>query len=136
MSAEDFHSALQEATNFPLRGFVLPYLKHTLPSLQRDLNAAARINNQVIYNFFQLLFIFFFTLTLYLFYLFLFLIWFSFPIFIFISIFCLIFIFTFNFNFRTNYICKGKKISRAVKNWPVFFSKNFLSLAQKEIQTS
>lgn len=46
MSAEDFHSALQEATNFPLRGFVLPYLKHTLPSLQRDLNAAARINNQ------------------------------------------------------------------------------------------
>lgn len=47
MTAEEFHSALQEATNFPLRGFVLPYLKHTLPSLQRDLNAAARADNQV-----------------------------------------------------------------------------------------
>ena len=47
MSAEEFHSALQEATNFPLRGFVLPYLKHTLPALQRDLSAAARADNQV-----------------------------------------------------------------------------------------
>ncbi|KAI4473335.1 hypothetical protein M0802_016179 [Mischocyttarus mexicanus] len=47
MTAEEFHSALQEATNFPLRGFVLPYLKHTLPSLQRDLNTAARASNQV-----------------------------------------------------------------------------------------
>ena len=47
MSAEEFHSALQEATNFPLRGFVLPYLKHTLPALQRDLSAAARAGNQV-----------------------------------------------------------------------------------------
>ncbi|XP_018393091.1 PREDICTED: protein CBFA2T2 [Cyphomyrmex costatus] len=46
MTAEEFHSALQEATNFPLRSFVLPYLKHTLPSLQRDLNNAARVNNQ------------------------------------------------------------------------------------------
>ncbi|XP_066594301.1 protein CBFA2T3 [Prorops nasuta] len=46
MTAEEFHAALQEATNFPLRGFVLPYLKHTLPSLQRDLNHAARANNQ------------------------------------------------------------------------------------------
>ncbi|XP_024943840.1 protein CBFA2T1 isoform X2 [Cephus cinctus] len=46
MTAEEFHSALQDATNFPLRGFVLPYLKHTLPSLQRDLNGAARANNQ------------------------------------------------------------------------------------------
>jgi len=47
MTAEEFHSALQEATNFPLRSFVLPYLKHTLPSLQRDLSNAARANNQV-----------------------------------------------------------------------------------------
>ncbi|XP_029660885.1 protein CBFA2T1 [Formica exsecta] len=46
MTAEEFHSALQEATNFPLRSFVLPYLKHTLPSLQRDLSNAARANNQ------------------------------------------------------------------------------------------
>lgn len=47
MTAEEFHSALQEATNFPLRAFVLPYLKHTLPSLQRDLSNAARASNQV-----------------------------------------------------------------------------------------
>ncbi|XP_058789983.1 protein CBFA2T3 isoform X1 [Phymastichus coffea] len=46
LSAEEFHSALQEATNFPLRGFVLPYLKHNLPSLQRDLSTAARTDNQ------------------------------------------------------------------------------------------
>lgn len=47
MSAEEFHSSLQEATNFPLRSFVLPYLKHTLPSLQRDLSSAAHADNQV-----------------------------------------------------------------------------------------
>ncbi|XP_076655000.1 CBFA2/RUNX1 partner transcriptional co-repressor nervy [Halictus rubicundus] len=46
MAAEEFHQALQEATNYRLRGFVLPYLKHTLPSLQRDLSNAARANNQ------------------------------------------------------------------------------------------
>ncbi|KAG7213268.1 hypothetical protein KM043_002568 [Ampulex compressa] len=51
MTAEEFHSALQEATNFPLRGFVLPYLKHTLPSLQRDLSSAARANNQTCAQF-------------------------------------------------------------------------------------
>ncbi|KAK2579134.1 hypothetical protein KPH14_001304 [Odynerus spinipes] len=51
MTAEEFHSALQEATNFPLRGFVLPYLKHTLPSLQRDLNTAARAKNQTCAQF-------------------------------------------------------------------------------------
>ncbi|XP_047368764.1 protein CBFA2T2 isoform X2 [Vespa velutina] len=51
MTAEEFHSALQEATNFPLRGFVLPYLKHTLPSLQRDLNTAARAGNQTCAQF-------------------------------------------------------------------------------------
>jgi len=50
MTAEEFHSALQEATNFPLRGFVLPYLKHTLPSLQRDLSNAARASNQVTFT--------------------------------------------------------------------------------------
>ncbi|XP_058789986.1 uncharacterized protein LOC131663537 isoform X2 [Phymastichus coffea] len=48
LSAEEFHSALQEATNFPLRGFVLPYLKHNLPSLQRDLSTAARTDNQLL----------------------------------------------------------------------------------------
>ncbi|XP_076672131.1 CBFA2/RUNX1 partner transcriptional co-repressor nervy isoform X2 [Andrena cerasifolii] len=46
MTAEEFHSSLQEATNYRLRGFVLPYLKHTLPALQRDLGNAARSSNQ------------------------------------------------------------------------------------------
>uniref|UniRef100_A0ABD2X5K4 TAFH domain-containing protein n=1 Tax=Trichogramma kaykai TaxID=54128 RepID=A0ABD2X5K4_9HYME len=45
VSAEEFHSALQEATNFPLRGFVLPYLKRSLPALQRDLTTAARADD-------------------------------------------------------------------------------------------
>lgn len=58
MSAEEFHSALQNATNFPLRGFVLPYLKHTLPSLQKDLSSAARINNQVKYCYISNILIF------------------------------------------------------------------------------
>lgn len=47
MTAEDFHSALQEATNYSLKGFVLPHLKQQLPSLQRDLSNAARATNQV-----------------------------------------------------------------------------------------
>ncbi|KZC09084.1 Protein CBFA2T3 [Dufourea novaeangliae] len=46
MAAEEFHQALQEATNYRLRGFVLPYLKHTLPSLQKDIGSAARACNQ------------------------------------------------------------------------------------------
>ncbi|XP_034187689.2 CBFA2/RUNX1 partner transcriptional co-repressor nervy [Osmia lignaria lignaria] len=46
MTAEEFHSALQEATNYSLKGFVLPHLKQQLPSLQRDLSNAARTSNQ------------------------------------------------------------------------------------------
>ncbi|XP_071865447.1 CBFA2/RUNX1 partner transcriptional co-repressor nervy isoform X1 [Bombus fervidus] len=46
MTAEEFHSALQEATNYSLKGFVLPHLKQQLPSLQRDLSNAARATNQ------------------------------------------------------------------------------------------
>ncbi|XP_017893612.1 protein CBFA2T3-like isoform X2 [Ceratina calcarata] len=46
MTAEEFHSALQEATNYSLRGFVLPHLKQQLPALQRDLSSAARANGQ------------------------------------------------------------------------------------------
>ncbi|XP_034949697.1 protein CBFA2T2 isoform X3 [Chelonus insularis] len=53
LSAEEFHSALQEATNFPLRDFVLPYLKHTLPSLRRNINAAAQANNQTCVQYLQ-----------------------------------------------------------------------------------
>lgn len=39
--------ALQEATNFPLRPYVLPFLKAHMPLLQRELTALARANNQV-----------------------------------------------------------------------------------------
>ncbi|OAD57071.1 Protein CBFA2T3 [Eufriesea mexicana] len=46
MTAEEFHTALQEATNYSLKGFVLPHLKQQLPSLQRDLSNAARSSNQ------------------------------------------------------------------------------------------
>lgn len=52
MTAEEFHSALQEATNYSLKGFVLPHLKQQLPSLQRDLSNAARTSNQVSFFFF------------------------------------------------------------------------------------
>lgn len=50
MTAEEFHSALQEATNYSLKGFVLPHLKQQLPSLQRDLSNAARASNQVSFH--------------------------------------------------------------------------------------
>lgn len=50
MTAEEFHSALQEATNYSLKDFVLPHLKQQLPSLQRDLSGAARASNQVSYG--------------------------------------------------------------------------------------
>ncbi len=34
LSIEEFHAKLQEATNFPLRPFVIPFLKANLPLLQ------------------------------------------------------------------------------------------------------
>lgn len=37
ISIEEFHSKLQEATNFPLRPFVIPFLKSNLPLLQYEL---------------------------------------------------------------------------------------------------
>ncbi|XP_072373830.1 protein CBFA2T1-like isoform X2 [Scyliorhinus torazame] len=43
---EEFHSKLQEATNFPLRPFVIPFLKANLPLLQRELRYCARLANQ------------------------------------------------------------------------------------------
>ncbi|XP_041047460.1 protein CBFA2T3-like isoform X2 [Carcharodon carcharias] len=43
---EDFHSKLQEATNFPLRPFVIPFLKANLPLLQRELLYCARLAKQ------------------------------------------------------------------------------------------
>lgn len=35
LSAADFHQVLQEVTNFPLRPFVLPFLKANIPLLSR-----------------------------------------------------------------------------------------------------
>lgn len=46
-SSEEFKLALQEATNFPLRPYVLPFLKTHIPLLQRELTVLARASNQV-----------------------------------------------------------------------------------------
>ncbi|XP_077283263.1 protein CBFA2T1-like [Arctopsyche grandis] len=42
ISVEEFQQALQEATNFPLRPFVLPFLRASLPPLQREIQTLAR----------------------------------------------------------------------------------------------
>ena len=41
ISVGDFHHVLQEVTNFPLRPFVLPFLKANIPLLARDVAALA-----------------------------------------------------------------------------------------------
>ncbi|XP_041104736.1 protein CBFA2T1-like isoform X2 [Polyodon spathula] len=46
LTIEEFHSKLQEATNFPLRPFVVPFLKANLPLLQRELLHCARLAKQ------------------------------------------------------------------------------------------
>uniref|UniRef100_A0A9J8CE89 RUNX1 partner transcriptional co-repressor 1 n=1 Tax=Cyprinus carpio carpio TaxID=630221 RepID=A0A9J8CE89_CYPCA len=46
LTIEEFHSKLQEATNFPLRPFVIPFLKANLPLLQRELVHCARLAKQ------------------------------------------------------------------------------------------
>ncbi|KAL0271064.1 UNVERIFIED_CONTAM: hypothetical protein PYX00_008288 [Menopon gallinae] len=46
ITIEEFHTSLQEATNFPLRPFVLPFLRTHLPLLQRELSHQARIAKQ------------------------------------------------------------------------------------------
>lgn len=46
LTIEEFHSRLQEATNFPLRPFVIPFLKANLPGLQRELVHCARLAKQ------------------------------------------------------------------------------------------
>lgn len=48
ISVEEFHHIIQEMTNFPLRPFVLPFLRTHLPSLQRDLQLMARNNKQTL----------------------------------------------------------------------------------------
>ncbi|XP_075216780.1 CBFA2/RUNX1 partner transcriptional co-repressor nervy [Lycorma delicatula] len=42
LTVEEFHHSLQEVTNFPLRPFVLPFLRAYLPPLQREISAQAR----------------------------------------------------------------------------------------------
>ncbi|KAL4234036.1 Protein CBFA2T1 [Mactra antiquata] len=51
LSIEEFHSKLQEATNFPLRPFVIPFLKANLPLLQRELLHLARIAKETPQNY-------------------------------------------------------------------------------------
>ncbi|KAG5836142.1 hypothetical protein ANANG_G00251440 [Anguilla anguilla] len=46
VTIEEFHARLQEATNFPLRPFVIPFLKANLPLLQRELLHCARAAKQ------------------------------------------------------------------------------------------
>lgn len=46
LSTEEFQNAVQEATNFPLRPNVLPFLRSHLPVLQREVNSLARTNKQ------------------------------------------------------------------------------------------
>merc|ERR550519_1382615 len=46
ISIEEFHTQLQEATNFPLRPFVIPFLKANLPLLQRELLQCAQMAKQ------------------------------------------------------------------------------------------
>lgn len=46
LSIEEFQVAVQEATNFPLRPNVLPFLRSHLPLLQREVNSLARVSKQ------------------------------------------------------------------------------------------
>lgn len=47
LSVEEFHHSLQDVTNFPLRPFVLPFLRAHLPLLQREIHNLARASKQV-----------------------------------------------------------------------------------------
>lgn len=47
LSVEEFQHSLQEVTNFPLRGFVLPFLRGQLPALQRELHGLAKASGEV-----------------------------------------------------------------------------------------
>lgn len=46
LTVEEFHAKLQQATNFPLRPFVIPFLKANLPLLQRELLHCAHLAKQ------------------------------------------------------------------------------------------
>jgi hypothetical protein len=43
ISTEEFHQKIQEITNYPLRPYVIPFLKLHLPILQTDLVHYARL---------------------------------------------------------------------------------------------
>ena len=47
----DFHQTLQEVTNFPLRPFVLPFLKANIPLLARDVAGLAVLTCQSPYQY-------------------------------------------------------------------------------------
>ncbi|XP_060536667.1 protein CBFA2T1 [Cylas formicarius] len=51
LSIVDFHNSLQDVTNFPLRPFVLPFLKSHLPILQREILTMARITKQSVLQY-------------------------------------------------------------------------------------
>ncbi|XP_050080369.1 protein CBFA2T3 isoform X2 [Anopheles maculipalpis] len=46
ITVDEFQLAVQEATNFPLRTNVVPFLKSHVPVLQREINILARSNKQ------------------------------------------------------------------------------------------
>lgn len=50
LSTEAFKQALQESVNFPLRPYVLPFLKSHIPALKRDLANLAKASNQVTFD--------------------------------------------------------------------------------------
>uniref|UniRef100_A0A182MEE2 TAFH domain-containing protein n=1 Tax=Anopheles culicifacies TaxID=139723 RepID=A0A182MEE2_9DIPT len=47
ITVDEFQLAVQEATNFPLRTNVVPFLKSHVPVLQREINILARSNKQL-----------------------------------------------------------------------------------------
>ncbi|UJR09461.1 hypothetical protein I4U23_013699 [Adineta vaga] len=51
LSPEEFHAKIQAVTNFPLRPFALPFLKSTLPLLQKDLSRLAQQSKQSLSQF-------------------------------------------------------------------------------------
>jgi hypothetical protein len=52
MGVEEFQRALQAAFNFPLRPFVLPFLRAGIPAMQREVATLARLAKQVILNYY------------------------------------------------------------------------------------
>lgn len=51
ISIEEFHNNLQDVTNFPLRPFVLPFLKTHIPILQKEITMQAKLTKQGIQQY-------------------------------------------------------------------------------------